>query len=174
MVFAEVVDFFVAWLSCLLADTLVLFCSNIWSLLIRSGVAEQQNVRQWCGKMKGCNPKLCIESQTFVLRENFEYVWENNLGVFGFGHYESAITNFLFCTFVSEICSVTTRGCRLKVKPRKFLMFFPVCVCVYFLVKFSLFPFLSHIWWYLSKVQNIFTINLVRECYLEALPMTIW
>ena len=157
MVFAEVVDFLVAWLLACLPTLWYCFTLYILSLLFKSGLAELKNVSQWCGKMKGlvgglcreektslcirCNPKLCIEFQTFVLRENFVYVWDNNLGALGFGHYESAITHFLFFTFVSEICSVAACGCRLKVaacgcklkvKPRKFLMFFLVCVLCLF------------------------------------------
>ena len=77
---AEVVDFFVTWLSCLLADTLVLFCSNIWSLLFRN--AEQQIVSQWCGKMKGlvggCAKKRKLlfvlgATPNFVLRPKLLY-----------------------------------------------------------------------------------------------------
>ena len=52
MLFAEVVDFLVAWLCCILADTcttilLAEFFSAlcIWSLLFRSGVAKDVRVK---------------------------------------------------------------------------------------------------------------------------------
>ena len=80
MVFAEIVDFIVAWLSCLHADTLVLFCSMYMELVIQ----------KWCGKNEGacwgmcreektslcirCNPKLCIESQPFYRERIFVFV----------------------------------------------------------------------------------------------------
>ena len=56
-----------------------------------------------------------------------------------------------------KICFAITRQCKLKVELYKYLVFFLVGACVYFLVKF--FSFLSYIWWGLLNVYNTIKIN---------------
>ena len=79
----------------------------------RSSKMWASGVAKWRGLLGGCarkflfvlgatpnfvlSPKLCIE------RENFVFVWENNLGVLRFEFSESVLTPFVLSTFVSEI-----------------------------------------------------------------------
>ena len=120
-----------------------------------------------------CNPKLGIESQllfwerTLYLYERI--IWEYwSLGIVRVSLYHILCSSYLLV----KICFVIACGRKLKVESHKFLAFFLVVACVYFLVKFSW--FLSYIWWGLLKVYSIFTINFVWDCYLEAFPITIW
>ena len=90
------------------------------------------------------------------------YLWERYLSLLGFGFCECLYTIFVFY--------LVARERMLKAEPCKSLVF-----SVYVIVSIFLSDFLcSHfLLGYLSQAHNIFTINLVWECFLEALLQQI-
>ena len=100
---------------------------------------------QWCGKMKRlvgglcekislcirCNPKLCIESQAFVLRERTLYLCERIIWVYwGLSLVRVSLHHLYYLHLLVKFLLVTARRRRLKVESSKFLVLSCVCMSI--------------------------------------------
>ena len=137
MVFPKAVDFFVAWLSYLLADTLVLFCSiymwqnegACWGVVQRR---ENFSLGKKISLCIRCNPKLCIESQAFVLSERTLYLCERMIWVYWDLSLVRVSLHHLYSLHLSvKFLLVAAHRFRLKVELDKFLVLSCVCVSIF-------------------------------------------